>query len=157
MAVLFNVAKSKLNQQGQIQRPKYGDGEPVSLSYGKLLEISKDANGGVKTYFLMTSCTGSEFKQPDEILSSQFLKNVSPTDQPYSLKFSLNEDLVSSLSNFIGKSLWFAFTANSVTRLINGNSISYLETSLIAFPDIIGMNGFTPLLEAIFKKESPKT
>lgn len=155
MSVIFNTTKSKLNQQGIMQRPKYGDGDPISLSFGKLVDIVQDpTNKTYKAFFLMMSNCGSELKQPDEMLQSQFYRGCSSADTPYSLKYAVNDDVVAILSKFIEKNLWFAYSANSVTKIIEKKEISYLETRLIAFPDIIGMNGFQPLLEAIFKKDS---
>jgi hypothetical protein len=154
MSVFFNITKPKLNQQGIMQRPKYGDGDPISLSYGKLVDITQDPTSKTyKAFFLLMSNCGSELKQPDEMLQSQFYRNSTPSEAPYSLKYTVNDDVVNILSKFMDKNLWFAYSANSVTKVIDKKEVSYLETRLIAFPDIIGMNGFQPLLEAIFKKD----
>jgi hypothetical protein len=144
---MFNVAKARTDKQGNLQRPKYKGVAPVSLGYGCYLGETCDDNGNFKAFFLMTSFVAgtSEFITPSEIRASPRNADIPLDNFPFSKKFGISDDLCESL--VAGEEYWFLYTAEPVSKPIEGKMVTYEALDLIfVASDVPGFPGIYTIL-----------
>jgi hypothetical protein len=155
MPAVFNVRnKPRVDKDGIVQRQKYKDVLPLSMAYGLYLGDSVDKYGSSKAYFLMTSLLPGlrEVLTPSDIRSSPANLSVSLEDFGFSKKFSIDDSLLETL--VAGSEYWFLYTAEPVSKDIDGKMVTYESLDLVCHADIPGADGIKsllPILKVQFK------
>jgi len=147
MPAIFNIkTKARTDADGNVQRQKYQGVSPVSMAYGLYLGETCDDQGSFKAFFLMNSFvpgTG-EIITSSEIRSNPRMASIPLELFPFSKKFSVADDLVECL--VAGQEYWFLYTAQPVSKPINGKMVTYEELDLICVADSSGSEGIRSLL-----------